>query len=109
MSAILHNLLTSALYAFRKPAEVMLQQMCKYAYITQLAICFLYQQICFVCSDDPIPDWPRALQPIEADTKGQGKMNESVQVKDEVIDDMDIDKQVSFVAYRILQSGLDLS
>ncbi len=26
-------------------------------------------------------------------------MNESVQIKDEVIDDMDIDKQVSFVAY----------
>jgi len=74
----------------------MLQQMCKCAYVTQLAICCLCYQICFVCSDVPIPDWPRALQPSEADTKGQGKMNESVQIKDEVIDDMDIDKQVSF-------------
>ncbi|KAA6423012.1 MAG: DNA binding [Trebouxia sp. A1-2] len=43
-------------------------------------------------SDEPIPDWPRALQPSEADTKG--KTNEVVQIKDEVIDDMDIDKQV---------------
>ncbi|DBB12865.1 hypothetical protein WJX82_003855 [Trebouxia sp. C0006] len=45
-------------------------------------------------SDEPIPDWPRAFQPREADVKDQGKMNESVQIKDEIIDDMDIDKQV---------------
>ncbi|DBA79038.1 TPA: hypothetical protein ACH3X1_008900 [Trebouxia sp. C0004] len=43
-------------------------------------------------SDEPIPDWPRALQPSAADTKGQGKIYESVQIKDEVIDDMDVDK-----------------
>lgn len=43
-------------------------------------------------SDEPIPNWPRALQPNEADTKGQ--MNASVHIKDEVIDDMDIDKQL---------------
>lgn len=43
-----------------------------------------------------MPNWPRALQANKQDAKGKGKINESIQVKNEV-EDMDVDNTVSFV------------
>ena len=50
----------------------------------------------YCCSDESIPDWPRAPQANEPDVKGKGKANEPFEVKEEA-EDMDLDEQVRFI------------
>ena len=59
------------------------------------------QLVPMTCSEEPVPDWPRAPRALAGhaasqDAKGKGRTNEAMVIKQE-LEDMDIDSQVSLV------------